>query len=189
MANSWCARQLLREAALLFDDPHCPLTKEARSAGNTLFASGARWMRHALEWIRGAPITDSSWDFNALGFVKYGLASVGALACLALAWLSNPWWIMGVVPVFYAIEAQMVFLFPLALDGTPQPFREARRWTKRAGGTLAVMAVVLPLAATMLFGGFVGRGFVRSWCLGCLAVCLWYEDLRISNAEPKKILC
>jgi predicted MPP superfamily phosphohydrolase len=30
----------------------------------------------------------------------------------------------------------------------------------------------------MLFGGLVGRGFLRCWCLGCLAVCLWYEDLR-----------
>ena len=48
----------------------------------------------------------------------------------------------------------------------------------RAGGTLAVMAVVLPVAAVMLFGGFARQGFVRSWCLGCLAVCIWYEDLR-----------
>jgi hypothetical protein len=37
---------------------------------------------------------------------------------------------------------------------------------------------VIPLAAVMLFGGVVGRGFVRSWCLGCLAVVVWYEDLR-----------
>ena len=44
------------------------------------------------------------------------------------------------------------------------------------------MRVVLALAFTMLFGGLVGRGFLRSWCLGCLAVCLWYEDLR--NASP-----
>jgi hypothetical protein len=27
----------------------------------------------------------------------------------------------------------------------------------------------------------VGRGFVRCWCLGCLAVCLWYEDLRLHS--------
>src|SRR5205823_3911054 len=29
--------------------------------------------------------------------------------------------------------------------------------------------------------GIVGRGFVRCWCLGCLAVCLWYEDLRLQS--------
>lgn len=54
--------------------------------------------------------------------------------------------------------------------------------TAQAGGTLRVMAVVMPIAATMLGGGFVGRGFLRSWCLGCLAVCIWYEDLRSDPA-------
>jgi hypothetical protein len=83
--------------------------------------------------------------------------------------------LLGCVPIFYAIEAQFVFLFPLALDGERTPFRAAWAWTRRAGGTLAVMRVVLPLAAVMLFGGLLGRGFVRCWCLGCLAVCLWYE--------------
>ena len=189
MADPWYARRLLRQAALVFDDPSCPLAGEARSAGKTLFGSGAAWMRHALEWIRGTPLADASWDFNVLGFVKYGLASAGAFACLALAWWSSPWWLLGIVPVFYAIEAQFVFLFPLALEGNSHPFREARRWTKRAGGTLIVMGVVLPLAATMLFGGFVGRGFVRSWCLGCLAVCLWYEDLRTASPAPAQALC
>ncbi|MSR56629.1 MAG: hypothetical protein EXS05_03015 [Planctomycetaceae bacterium] len=72
----------------------------------------------------------------------------------------------------------MVFLFPLTLDQTPQPWRKSRQLTVESGGTLAVMGTVLPLAAVMLFGGLAGRGFVRSWCLGCLAVCIWYEELR-----------
>jgi hypothetical protein len=76
----------------------------------------------------------------------------------------------------------MVFLFPLVLDGSAAPFRDSRRWTVRAGGTLSVMRIVLPLAATMLFGGFVGQGFVRTWCLGCLAVCLWYEKIRSDSS-------
>ena len=145
-------------------------------------------MRQALEWIRGEELPGSNFHFNLFGFVKYGLASLGAIVFLASALCFNPWWILGVVPAFYAIEAQLVFLFPLALDGSKQPFLVARRWTKRAGGTLRVMGVVLPLAATMLFGGFLGRGFVRSWCLGCLAVCLWYEDLRKSDAQTTDIL-
>lgn len=189
MADSWYAIQLLHRAALLFDDPGCPLAKEARTAGKSLFASGADWMRHALEGVRGAPLAGGANNFNVLGCVKYGLASAGAGVCVALAWWNSPWWLLGVVPVFYAIEAQFVFLFPLVLDGTPQPFRKARRWTKRAGGTLVVMGVVLPLAATMLFGGFCGRGFVRSWCLGCLAVCLWYEDLRTASLVPESTAC
>ena len=122
MADSWYASRLLRQAALLFDDPSCPLANEARTAGKTLFASGADWMRHALEWIRRAPLAGACSDFNLLGCVKYGLAGAGAVACLALAWWSNPWWLLGVVPVFYAIEAQLVFLFPLALEGNPPLF-------------------------------------------------------------------
>jgi hypothetical protein len=94
------------------------------------------------------------------------------------------------IPAFYAVEAQMVFLFPLALDRHPRVFRQSRRWTTRAGGTCSVMRVVIPLAATMIGGGFVGRGFVRSWSLGCLAVCIWYEDLRrdsCQEAAPAKL--
>jgi hypothetical protein len=65
-------------------------------------------------------------------------------------------------------------------------FRTSRRWTRKAGGTVAVMIIVIQLAAVMIFGGFVGHGFVRSWALGCLAVVLWYEYLRheAENALP-----
>src|SRR5262245_2852661 len=117
MADSWYPVQLLRQASVLFDDPESLLASEAPNAGRTLFASGACWMRHALEWIRGAPLAGASWNFNILGCVKYGLASAGALAFVALAWSSSPWWVLGVVPAFYAVEAQLVFLFPLALEG------------------------------------------------------------------------
>src|SRR5688500_15559374 len=102
MGDSWYACRLLRRAALLFDDPLCPLAGEARSAGKTLFASGASWMRHALEWVRGAPLAGGQCNFIVLGCVKYGLASAGALACLALAWAINPWWAVGLVSAFYA---------------------------------------------------------------------------------------
>jgi hypothetical protein len=33
-------------------------------------------------------------------------------------------------------------------------------------------------AANLLADHDCVAGFVRSWCLGCLAVCIWYEDLR-----------
>jgi hypothetical protein len=179
MVESISACTLLRQAADLFDSPSCRLEKSSRGAWRRGFASGGEWMRLALEHLRGQPLAGSTSDLNRLGLYKYGLASA-----LALSWLAVMTWLrcslagaFGVL-VFYAVEAQMVFLFPIALEGSARPFHEARRWTRRAGGTLAVMRVVLPLAATMLFGGLRGRGFVRSWCLGCLAVCIWYERLR-----------
>jgi predicted MPP superfamily phosphohydrolase len=142
-------------------------------------------MRLALENLRGAPCPATACNFQRLGLIKYGLAGGVALVWAVAA---CAWQVMWLVPLaafaFYAVEAQMVFLFPLVLDGSAWPFRDARRWTHRAGGTVAVMRVVLPLACTMLFGGLVGRGFLRCWCLGCLAVCLWYEDLR-NNPPPE----
>src|SRR5262245_58605245 len=173
------AGELLARAAQIYDAPNSPLRLSASSAGRHGFLSGAEWMRQVLEEIRDQPIPmDGRRHWQALGLAKYGLAGGGALlwitACIVL---DLPLLALLAIIVFYAAEAQMVFLFPLAIDGSPKPFRESRRWTLRAGGTLTVIGVVLPVAVSMLFGGFLGRGFVRSWCLGCLAVCLWYVEL------------
>jgi hypothetical protein len=180
MTEPMRAGDLLRAAACLYDDPHNGLADRAQQAWRGGFASGGEWMRHVLAHVRGTTMPQNPADhFNLQGTVKYGFASAGALACCALAViLEQPLLLLLCVPVFYGIEAQMVFLFPVMLDGSTAPFRDARQWTMRAGGTWTVMRVVLPLAATMLLGGFIGRGFVRSWCLGCLAVCLWYEQVR-----------
>jgi hypothetical protein len=173
-------RSLLLRAAAVYDEPGSPLPSAARSATWGGFASGAEWMRLAMERLRGAPVGPPAPEvnFQSLGVLKYAVASVAAMTAVAAACFTT--WPVAVlaVPLFYAAEAQAVFLFPVALDGSPHPFRDARRWTVRAGGTLRAMAVVMPVAATMLLGGFVGRGFRRSWCLGCLAVCVWYEDVR-----------
>ncbi len=172
-------RLLLRRAREIHDDPACPLGPASRDAWRGLFASGGDWMRLSLAHVRGRPLPAPVLDFEALGLIKYGLAAGAALLVAAAAVLLHAWPLLLLcVPAFYAVEAQMVFLFPLAIDGAAQPFREARRWTVRAGGTVAVLAVVLPVAGFMLLGGFARQGFLRSWCLGCLAVCIWYEDLR-----------
>jgi predicted MPP superfamily phosphohydrolase len=136
-------------------------------------------MRLALESLRGRPCPPAAVNFQRLGLLKYGVAGgVALLGAVAACAGHVPWLVPLAAVAFYAVEAQMVFLFPLALDGSAAPFADARGWTRRAGGTWAVMRVVVPLACAMLFGGLAGRGFRRSWCLGCLAVCLWYEDIR-----------
>ena len=180
-----CARALLARAAELYDRPDLPLQTSAIGAARGGFASGAAWMGRALAVLREQACTEEEPSatarryFHWLGTIKYGLAAGAALACLVIiVGLSLAWLAPFAVLVFYGVEAQFVFLFPVALDGSRRPFRDARLWTRRAGGTLAVMRTVLPVACVMLGGGFMGRGFVRSWCLGCLAVCLWYEDLR-----------
>jgi hypothetical protein len=184
MAERARARVLLSRAREILDDSASPLGAAARDAWRGLFASGGEWMRLALGHLRGQWLPCPALNLNVLGAKKYGLAGGAALLVAAAAVLLHVWPLLLLcVPAFYAVEAQMVFLFPVTLDGAARPFREARRWTMRAGGMLAVMAVVLPLAASMLFGGFLRQGFVRSWCLGCLAVCIWYEDLRSAAAS------
>jgi hypothetical protein len=184
MAERIQARDLLNRARAVFDTPASPLARLAAAAWKGGFASGGLWMQQGLVTLRGTPGVRPVRGLNALGLIKYGLAGSGALLCVAVATLlAEPLVLILCVPVFYAIEAQMVFLFPLVFDGSERPFRDARRWTVRAGGTVAVMRVVLPIAFTMLFGGFGGRGFIRSWCIGCLAVCVWYEVLHAAQ-EP-----
>lgn len=185
MAERVRAGELLRRARTLYDAPDCPLAAAARGAGRNLFSSGGCWMLLALAHLRGGPAPAPPPGLNRLGLVKYGLATAAALPFAMLAILADCWPLLLLcVPAFYAAEAQLVFLFPLVLDGNATPYRASRRLTSRAGGTSVVMGVVLPLAAVMLGGGFVGRGFVRSWCLGCLAVCVWYEDLRREELIP-----
>lgn len=177
--NRW--RALLRRAAELYDAPGSILASRAPQAARGGFRSGADWMRDAMELLRGeavcGPVPGTS--FHALGIIKYTAATLVALAVAAAAVLVDlPVLVLLAVPFFYAVEAQGVFLFPVALEGSPRPFRDARRRTVQAGGTLRVMSTVMPIAAVMLFGGFAGRGFLRCWCLGCLAVCVWSENVR-----------
>jgi hypothetical protein len=137
-------------------------------------------MSDAMAHVRGRPVSASLPRAQALGLLKYAaalLAALGAWTLAARAGLPQMVGLLLPVVAFYAVEVQMVFLFPLALDGAPHLFRASRALTRKAGGTASVMGTVLVLAAVMLLGGLVGRGLVRCWCLGCLAVVLWYEEL------------
>ena len=157
MVEIVCARDLLRQAGKVFASGG--LAESARLAWRSGFRSGGCWMGQALQALRGTPLPGSAHDLNVLGLIKYGLALAGAVPFLVLAWWLRIPLLAGVaVLAFYAIEAQMVFLFPLVLDGEQRPFRASWLWTRHAGGTLAVMRVVLPLAGTMLLGGFLGKG-------------------------------
>jgi len=174
------ASKLLMQARELYDNPNLPFAQAAMSQGwRDGFNSGARWMALVMEHVRGEMVRPQPAPYNALGIFKYGLASLMAVIYLIFV-VSKGWWLAlpGVIPIFYAVEAQMVFLFPLMIDGYSDFMRQSLAWTRRAGGTFNVMFIVVQLAVVMLFGGFVGQGFVRSWSLGCLSVVLWYEELR-----------
>jgi hypothetical protein len=178
------ATALLRQAAVLYDDPRKPFAAQAKQAWKGGFISGAGWMELVLAELRGQPQRPVPECLQGFGIFKYTLATLAASTVLWLAIITKiyPLFLLC-IPAFYAVEVQMVFLFPIVLDRLPQPFQTSWQWTQAAGGTLAAMRVVLVLAAMMLFGGLLGKGFIRCWCLGCLAVVLWYEKIRQARGE------
>jgi hypothetical protein len=184
LAERTTACALLRAAAVVYDQD-LQLATAARAVCRGGFAAGGRWMALALHRLRGRSLPGSRRSLHVLGMTKYLLATTPAAAAGAAALAhGRPWGILAAIAIFYAVEVQMLFLFPAALDGSASPFSESRRLLLRAGGTLTAMIIVTQLAASMIFGGLVGRGFLRSWCLGCLAVCLWYEALHAHSAAP-----
>jgi len=181
---------LLAEAARRYDaSPE--LRVAARRAARSGFGGGAAWMAQAMAAIRGAAgaSTPSAADRAAatrLGFTKYGAASAALLlvgGAATTAFLAGRPVLAAALAAaagaaFYLVEAQGAFAFPALVDGATDPWRRSRELVCAAGGTGPVAARTVVIAAAMLGGGFLGRGFLRSWCVGALAVALWYEALR-----------
>src|SRR6516225_686461 len=114
------AANLLARAGRLYDAPDSSLRAAATAMPWPGFAAGADWMSLALAIIRyQSPAPHTGHNFELLGFIKYGLSSGVAILwvwiCMLLEWPFLGW--LAVV-IFYVVEAQMVFLFPLALDGS-----------------------------------------------------------------------
>ena len=184
MRNIHFALRLLGEAQRRYDSPEWAVAGLAPRTWTGAFGDGGEWMRRAMAILRQAAPSTATPDFAWLGGVKYALACTSALIVVGCAMsLHFIPVLIFCIPAFYAVEVQMLFLFPLALDHSRGPFVESPVWTQRAGGTLAAMQTVLVLASVMLSGGFLGKGFIRSWCLGCLAVLIWYEALRAKGGE------
>ena len=163
------ARRLLRAGIARYDRGDLV----PRSDERTGFGGGARWMARAMGQTLDAAGTQRA---ARLATLKYGAALTAALVCGALA--SRLHLVAGLVAfvlAFYAVEVQGLFLLPLVVKGTPHPLSRSRSLVAASGGTARAVLAVLPIAAWMIFAG-VGRGFVRAWCEGCLAVIVWYEE-------------
>ena len=177
------AADLIGRSQRLFDtDPRSP--QVLRLAGSLkVFDHGAAWMWTQLQILRGKPADMAIVNFQRLGAAKYALCMWAMATCVcAYACWSQPLFLIMAPFSFYLAESQMVFLFPVALDHSSRPFHDSALLTREAGGALYVTLVVIPIALSMLLGGFVGRGFARSWYVGCMAILIWYEEVRHANA-------
>ena len=171
------ARALLADAAQLYDEPGNGLQEASRAALWSGFEGGAGWMRSALGIVRGREPAGRA-PFGWLGIVKYACAGLAALLVFAVLWRVPALALPAAIVTFYAIEARLQFVFPCALDGASAPFAASRRLVSRTSRPGVATARLMRIASRMLLGGLAGLGFVRSWCIGCLAVLLWYEDAR-----------
>lgn len=177
MADRPTARGLIRHALALYDaDP--AVEARARTAARSGFAGGLDFLRAQAGTRAGTS------NGHRLGFAKYGACIAFALVVASgTAWaLPNGVHLTHTAPVvssafvlaFYALESRLVFVFPAAAHGEARPF--ALSWLLTRGEN--ALGIVLPIASWMLFGPLIGQGFVRAWATGCLAVSLWYRDVR-----------
>ncbi|MEZ5979929.1 MAG: hypothetical protein R3F34_17195 [Planctomycetota bacterium] len=190
---------LVRDAVSLWSRAAALVATDAAGLGTAAsevpvaraFDAGAEWMRDALTHLRGER-PDGVADFVALGLVKYAAASVTALAAASLALLP---WIQGAAPTsggsalapsialvpavaaFYLVEVRFVFAFPCALDGATRPLVASHRLVARIG-TLRALGELVPIAARMALGLLAPRRARTRWATGCLAIVLWYEDVK-----------
>jgi len=176
-------RKLLSDAARIYDEPSNQLQDAARAAIWTGFGGGADWMRKAMGVVRGREPMGRA-HFGWLGIGKYGCAGVAALLVLALLWRLQALALPAAIVTFYTVELRMLFVFPLALDGERAPFVASHQLVIRTLRPSVATAHLICIAARMLIGGLAGFGFVRSWCIGCLAIVLWYENARRAAVVP-----
>jgi hypothetical protein len=157
-----------------------------------VFGSGGLWMRVWLESLRNKgnmslPCTylvdvgrtvGGQYEDNQL-FVRYGCFKYGlalSMATLVVGILGLPALVelLIFIIVFYLIEIQFLFLFPILIDRTNLPFRASVHMTYRMGYIRAFYTVLL-LAAYMLTGLMMRRDPFRKWHIGCLAVLILYQ--------------
>lgn len=181
--------ELLRLAKAHYDAAGSPLPAAVRVAAKRGFSGGASWMALALSTLRDRPVAlPAGVQFDRLGFAKYLASTCAAVLAAVFAYAAGLALLAPFVAIFcfYAIEVQGVFLFPLAIDGCANPCFKSRQMLLRSAGTFRGVCTVIPIAFWMLFGGLFGNGFLRSWAIGCLAVCIWYEMVKTSDRSARR---
>ncbi|HWK08354.1 MAG TPA: hypothetical protein VNS58_32230 [Puia sp.] len=143
----------------------------------TLFSAGARWMSDRLNQLDGnhTPAFNPHINYTLYGSLKYGICLLGC--GLSGWWLSK--YSMLLTPlsilVFFLLEVNFLFLFPLLIDNSATPVRGSIRAVFKIG-ILKCVFTVIPIALFMVVGLFRKRETVRNWYIGCLAILIWYND-------------
>jgi len=162
-------------ACKLYDSSEM-LQKESLHAYKGGFPSAVKWMRLALQILRSKEIPERNIPYSFLGFIKYGLAGFTfILYIIFIIHIKYYIFLPFAIVLFYGIEVQFLFLFPLAIDGISKPIYHSLN-CKVKGGRFASIFGVIVIAIFMISGILPQKSFFRNWSVGCIAVLIWYED-------------
>lgn len=140
-----------------------------------VFSRGAGWLAGHLPPVGIGDGPARSVRFGLYGSLKYGSSLLAALGmAAALIGLRQLWLLPLAGLAFYLVEVQLLFLFPLLLDGVSNPLRRSVRATYHVG-LLRALTWTLCIAGYMLVGLLDWRQPWRKWHIGCLAVFNWYD--------------
>lgn len=143
----------------------------------TLFSTGARWMNDRLNQLDGnhTQAFNPHINYTLYGLLKYGICLAGfSLSAWGLSKYSILLAPLSVF-VFFLLEVNFLFLFPLLIDNSATPISGSIRAVFRIG-ILKCVITVIPIALFMVVGLFWKKEPVRNWYIGCLAVLIWYND-------------
>jgi hypothetical protein len=143
----------------------------------TLFPAGARWMYDRLKELdeNNRPPFDPTINYTFYGTLKYAICLAGF--SLATWWLST----LGLlfIPlsifIFYVLEVQFLFLFPLLIDHSSKPILTGIREVFNIG-LLKCLCTVVPISIFMMIGLCRRKDMTRNWYIGCLAILIWYNN-------------
>jgi len=118
---------------------------------------------------------DASVPFTLYGLLKYFLClSAFTLSFVLLLRISVFLTPLSVI-IFYLAEVQLLFLFPLLIDGVNAPLLSSVKQTAKLG-TVSALLIVMPIAFYMLTGLLNLRDPFRNWHIGSLAILILYLD-------------
>jgi len=167
-------RRFLSRAEKVYSDN--PLKINPVSPKNKFFAGGI-WMAEMLAFLRNQPPGAIVHDipFNRYGYGKYAAATACFALFLLVSYQFCPLAMPLAILVFYWIEAQFLFLFPLLIDREHNPIWRSIQLTRRVGNLYALCNVI-PIAAYMLSGLLSREEPLRRWYVGCIAILIWYDE-------------
>lgn len=141
----------------------------------SIFTTGAKWMHVQMNRMATTEtVFNSTVKYGWYGFLKYSISIAVWLLSVVLLYCFSLFLLPLSVLFFYLAEVHFLFLFPLLIDGVPNPVWTSVKQTYRIG-IIRVLVTVMPIAWFMMAGLFNKQKPFHNWHAGSLAVLVWYQ--------------